>query len=464
MTRQNEQNGFREFRVSLICALLALASPLHLRANDGSEAVSESSTPDQQYEAAEDSEIARPAGELAAGQVVEVPRAHLNSPVRLNTETSQGLRELDLVEGIRPVGRGQAALGDPSRPLLAPHAALKSAQQIGSADDATVRLRIGETLPVFQSSLQPSAGYEEALRQAVQLLLPRDSKQCTSRTEVASRSQRPERRNPNPEFGMRSPIMEPFSTGSRHSEFFQDDFDRTDWRNFRATPGQSPDLSGTQSRQLSYSQCVRQPANGRRQGQGPATTQEMISRFQQIARQANINPCAIDNVTRYINRAGAGRISNRRYVTVIDFSQSDSSRRMYVLDLERGTYERALVSRGINSHPSRFSSFSSRANSRQTPLGVHLTGQRYWSESLGRCAVRMNQQEMRGRGRSDNSESRGVVFHGANYVNEGTMRRTGGQVGRSWGCPGTDHRVFNKYVSEVSGGSIWYHFHAGLCR
>jgi hypothetical protein len=146
----------------------------------------------------------------------------------------------------------------------------------------------------------------------------------------------------------------------------------------------------------------------------------------------------------YLGRTAS--ISNRRYLTIVDFSQHSSRKRFYLFDLATGGLTRHLVSHGQKSDPNNDgmpTEFSNVQNSLKSSLGFYQTLGTYRGE---------NGYSMRLRGLSatnSNAEKRAIVMHPARYVNEAT-----GRAGRSWGCPALDPKISRSVIDKIKGGSI----------
>lgn len=144
--------------------------------------------------------------------------------------------------------------------------------------------------------------------------------------------------------------------------------------------------------------------------------------------------------------ANSNKLSNRRYVVIIDFSKRSSEKRMYIFDLAKGSVERHITAHGKGSDKNGdgiAESFSNSAKSHASSLGFYVTKNTY-NGKHGRSLV------LGGLSKSNsNAQSRAVVIHGARYVNE-----SAGRAGRSWGCPALDPKVIGPVISKIKGGSL----------
>ena len=59
------------------------------------------------------------------------------------------------------------------------------------------------------------------------------------------------------------------------------------------------------------------------------------------------------------------------------------------------------------------------------------------------------------RGINDNARLRGIIIHGANYVDE-RLANGNGVIGRSWGCPAVSKKLSKEIINLLKGGSLLY--------
>lgn len=142
-------------------------------------------------------------------------------------------------------------------------------------------------------------------------------------------------------------------------------------------------------------------------------------------------------------------VTNRRYVTIVDFTRSSKSKRMFVLDFKYRTIARYLVAHGINSgYGSRVESLSNEVGSKQSAQGIYLTAEPYDSPKFG-MGLRLDGMEST----NFNSRERNIVFHGSDYVRPG-------YVGHSEGCFAVDDAVAYDLILRIRRGSVLYaHWH-----
>lgn len=156
---------------------------------------------------------------------------------------------------------------------------------------------------------------------------------------------------------------------------------------------------------------------------------------------------------------GMGRLVKSNHIreniiTIVDFSQPSVNRRMYVIDLEN--FELVFhtwVAHGVRSGKGAASSFSNKPSSFKSSLGFYITGDTY----LGTNGYSL---KLRGveKGINDFALKRGIVMHGADYVNEEYINSQG-YIGRSHGCPAVPMEMCESIIDELKEGSCLFIYH-----
>jgi len=147
-----------------------------------------------------------------------------------------------------------------------------------------------------------------------------------------------------------------------------------------------------------------------------------------------------------------GMLDKPDLLTIVDYSQSSSQKRLYVIDLKAGkVLFNTYVSHGKRSGGEYATSFSNVEDSHKSSLGFIVTGKSY-SGGSG-YSMHLNGIEP---GINDNVYSRYIVMHGSHYVN--ARRADENETGRSFGCPavpyGQQYAIINK-IKEGSCLFIW---------
>jgi len=152
----------------------------------------------------------------------------------------------------------------------------------------------------------------------------------------------------------------------------------------------------------------------------------------------------------YEKLVDSGLVNNEQYLTIVDFSQSSRNKRFYILDMENNKLVwNTYVAHGKNSGVDMAKSFSNAFNSEKSSLGFYVTKSTY-SGKHG-LSLRISGLE---RGFNDNAEARGVVVHGAPYVNAGRVQSD--YMGRSQGCPALPENDYAKVINIIKGGTVLF--------
>jgi hypothetical protein len=148
-----------------------------------------------------------------------------------------------------------------------------------------------------------------------------------------------------------------------------------------------------------------------------------------------------------------GAVTHDQYLTIVDFSQSSRRKRFYLIDVKnQELLVNTFVSHGKNSGLDMAKQFSNNPNSEQSSLGFYVTGSTYTGKHG--LSLRLQGQE---EGFNDNALARGVVVHGASYVNAG--RVNSGYMGRSQGCPALPEHEYAQVINIIKDGSVMFLYH-----
>ncbi len=165
--------------------------------------------------------------------------------------------------------------------------------------------------------------------------------------------------------------------------------------------------------------------------------------------------CALSSAVSYL-KSHVSEFPNRRFITIIDYTEPSTSERLFVVDLACGTITKLLVSHGKNSGELFATRFSNRPESLETPRGFFMTGPEYYGPH-GPSMVLYGLQP----GVNDNSLSRKIVMHGAYYVSWDAIdlnRRLHGvpRLGLSEGCPAIPMQSAEAVIDKIKDGSLLY--------
>ncbi len=144
----------------------------------------------------------------------------------------------------------------------------------------------------------------------------------------------------------------------------------------------------------------------------------------------------------------------KQILTVIDYSQPSTRKRLWVFNLKRNKLNfHALVAHGKNSGYIRAKHFSNRSNSLETSLGLYLTGHTYYGHNG--YSLKMIGLE---KGFNSNAYKRHVVMHGAKYVSRYYIKALG-YLGRSWGCPALSKKIVKPVINEIKNGTLVFAYY-----
>jgi hypothetical protein len=158
------------------------------------------------------------------------------------------------------------------------------------------------------------------------------------------------------------------------------------------------------------------------------------------------------------------QFANRRFITIIDYTQPSTSKRLFLIDLAKGNVTRLLVSHGKNSGKLYATRFSNRPDSFETPKGFFVTGAEYYGPH-GPSMVLYGLQK----GINDNSYYRKIVMHGAYYVStkaiELNLHLHGmARLGLSEGCPAIPMQSAETVIDKIKDGSLLYMYTGAVAR
>lgn len=142
------------------------------------------------------------------------------------------------------------------------------------------------------------------------------------------------------------------------------------------------------------------------------------------------------------------RFKNKNVLAVLDFTQKNTNKRFYIIDLKTGAVEPILVAHGKNSD-SDFdgiaTKFSNIEGSLMSSIGAYMTAETY-SGNHG-LSLRLDGLE------STNSlaRQRAIVVHSADYVDP---KRS--PIGRSFGCPAIENKLRDRMITKLKGGALIY--------
>lgn len=193
----------------------------------------------------------------------------------------------------------------------------------------------------------------------------------------------------------------------------------------------------------------------------------MNREFQQDVYRCNgfsedsVKPCAEKDRSRATKTV---KLEAHPYAVIIDYGKPSTEERMFIIHFETGKVSKMLVAHGQGSGNGRVAyRFSNIKDSRQTSLGMYLTGEVY-SGNYG-PTLRMYGLEKS----NDQAYHRDIVLHGAWYADPSFIqsenyktKKPYGRLGVSWGCPAISTSLQTRWYPALQGGALIYHYHEEL--
>ena len=141
-------------------------------------------------------------------------------------------------------------------------------------------------------------------------------------------------------------------------------------------------------------------------------------------------------------------------LTIIDFSLSSNTKRLWVIDLISGNVIfNSLVAHGRNTGDEYASNFSNSNESYKSSLGFYATGEIY--NGKHGMSLRLDGLE---KGVNDNARARGIVMHAADYVSDSFIQNNH-RLGRSQGCPAVPAGLSKEIISVIKDKSCFFIYH-----
>jgi hypothetical protein len=151
----------------------------------------------------------------------------------------------------------------------------------------------------------------------------------------------------------------------------------------------------------------------------------------------------------------SGQLLNSSILTIIDFSQSSTKKRMYVIDL----YKKALlfntyVAHGRNTGEEFADRFSNIPGTFQSSLGFYLTENMAIGSKVGLSLILKGLEK----GINDKAQEREIIIHGADYATEDFIHKNG-RLGRSYGCPSLPPDLIKPVAETIKEGTCLFIYH-----
>lgn len=151
-----------------------------------------------------------------------------------------------------------------------------------------------------------------------------------------------------------------------------------------------------------------------------------------------------------------GKILNNSIISIVDFSQPSSSKRLYVIDLKNyKVLFNTWVAHGRNSGREMATSFSNQESSYMSSPGFYVTTDTY----RGKHGYSLKLEGVE-KGINDKANERAIVMHGAAYVNP-SLISSQGYIGRSLGCPAVPEKMATPIINTIKDGTCLFIYHPG---
>lgn len=166
----------------------------------------------------------------------------------------------------------------------------------------------------------------------------------------------------------------------------------------------------------------------------PSALQIGLEGYQQLLRMKLIQPGAL--------------------LTLVDLSKASSEERLYVLDpVHKKILLQTIVAHGSHSGMRYANQVSNRPASYQSSAGFFITKETY--EGKNGYSLRLQGLQ---KGINDQALARGIVVHGASYVDPVRAQQTG-WVGRSQGCPAVPLSIHKQLIDLIKEENCLFIYH-----
>ncbi len=154
-----------------------------------------------------------------------------------------------------------------------------------------------------------------------------------------------------------------------------------------------------------------------------------------------------------------GRLVNQSIISIVDFSRPSTEKRLFVIDLDHyRILFNTLVAHGRNSGKELAFAFSNQQSSYKSSPGFYATADTY----IGRNGYSLRLEGLEP-GINDKAMERGIVVHGADYVNPGLANEQG-YIGRSQGCPAVPAADATPIINRIKNGTLLFIYHPAYIK
>lgn len=174
------------------------------------------------------------------------------------------------------------------------------------------------------------------------------------------------------------------------------------------------------------------------------------SQVEKLHAQAPSLPIQVlkDSLHAYYYGLEKGDVKNHE-LAIVDMSLPSSQKRMWVFNMDTNMVMFHIYAAHAEATGGLYAKFFSNAlNSKETSLGVYVTGKEYF----GHHGLSLYLYGMEP-GFNNNAAKRDVVIHGASYVSKLFIHEHH-RLGRSWGCIAVNFDVVKPLVKTLKDGSL----------
>lgn len=156
-------------------------------------------------------------------------------------------------------------------------------------------------------------------------------------------------------------------------------------------------------------------------------------------------------LTGFYNLKKAGQLSAKSILTIADFDQLSTKKRLYIIDLDKTQLLlNTWVAHGQRSGSDDAINFSNQNNSYTSSLGFYVTGEVY--KGMHGKSLKLDGMD---EGFNNNARMRSIVVHGAAYVSPGTINALG-RLGRSQGCPAVAPELADQVINTIGDKTVLF--------
>lgn len=138
-------------------------------------------------------------------------------------------------------------------------------------------------------------------------------------------------------------------------------------------------------------------------------------------------------------------------LTICDFNLPSTQKRMWIIDLKQNkVLYNTYVAHGAATGEDIATCFSNDFDSHKSSLGFYVTAQIYNGDKG--LSLKLEGLDT---GYNDHAYDRGIVIHGAKYVDESYIA-CNQRLGRSWGCPAIPESIKKEVIELLAYGTCVY--------